>query len=190
MPWLEFFVTLPNTLFQSLSTLGLLRQDAWHQAAKTPKEFQKSALQLLREIESQQPPAFTESILIRWLELCQQAKPVSAPASTALPGWLLRVKRNLESQLGSPLHMKSLFQEAGISYEHGRKIFRQHFHLSPQAYRHRQKMLYAEELLRSDELTIAAISQILGYADRFAFSRQFKRHASLPPKRYAKAIKQ
>ena len=42
-------------------------------------------------------------------------------------------------------------------------------------------------LLLDSDLTIDAIGQLLGYADRFAFSRQFRKHTGMPPATFRRA---
>lgn len=51
----------------------------------------------------------------------------------------------------------------------------------------RQKMFKAEQLLRSSNMSIAQISQTLGFSEQFYFSRCFKKRHGMSPARYRKS---
>jgi AraC-like DNA-binding protein len=80
--------------------------------------------------------------------------------------------------------MPQIAAQLGMSYEHFRKMFRRVVGLSPGEYRIRRRIQEASRLLWAG-LSVGQVAHRLGYADQFAFSRQFKTRTGIAPARYA-----
>ena len=62
-------------------------------------------------------------------------------------------------------------------------LFKESVGISPQKYCAQIKMLFAEQLLKSGK-SIQAVADASGYADRYHFSKEFKRFHQVPPGRW------
>lgn len=71
-----------------------------------------------------------------------------------------------------------------LSFERLRKLFKQRTGLAPGAYRQRQRMDRARELLRDGDLSVAEVAKAVGCASAATFSAQFKADAGDPPDRW------
>jgi AraC-like DNA-binding protein len=80
--------------------------------------------------------------------------------------------------------MPQIAAQLGMSYEHFRKMFRRVVGLSPGEYRIRRRIQEASRLLQSG-VSVGEVAHRLGYADPFAFSKQFKSRTGTAPSRYA-----
>jgi AraC-like DNA-binding protein len=87
----------------------------------------------------------------------------------------------LGDDLQGRLDLKGLAQELGLSYVHFRRRFREVTGTSPGQYRLRRRMETARTILEGGETTLSQTAGLLGYADVFTFSRQFKKTLGLPP---------
>lgn len=72
----------------------------------------------------------------------------------------------------------------GVSHEHMCRLFRRHAGTSPGAYLARLKANHAAQLLGATDLDMGVIAERLGYADRYAFAKAFKRTVGVAPGRY------
>ncbi len=70
-----------------------------------------------------------------------------------------------------------------MGYDRFRKTFREVVGLSPGEYRIRRRIQEASRLLRSGT-PVGEVAHRLGYADQFAFSKQFKSRTATAPGRY------
>jgi len=77
--------------------------------------------------------------------------------------------------------LSGIIMRAHLSYERFRKIFRARMHVSPGEYRIRRRIERARELLARPDLSVRAISEMLGYPNPYSFSTQFKHVIGLSP---------
>ncbi len=75
-------------------------------------------------------------------------------------------------------------RNAGLSYSHFRKLFRDRVGVSPLAYQIRMRMRWAGRQLRSGSSRVKEIAIACGYEDRSYFYRLFKKHFGLGPREY------
>jgi AraC family transcriptional regulator of arabinose operon len=87
----------------------------------------------------------------------------------------------LASSLDERPMLAQIIKRSQISYERFRKIFRSRMNVSPGEYRIRRRIERARELLANPELSVRAISEILGYPNPYSFSTQFKHAVGLSP---------
>ncbi|MEZ0296732.1 MAG: helix-turn-helix domain-containing protein [Candidatus Methylacidiphilales bacterium] len=83
--------------------------------------------------------------------------------------------------------MKMLAERAGFSEEHLRRLSLGETGRSPMHQVAHIRMQKAAMLLQTTQLTVAAISEVVGYDNPYAFSTAFKRHMGVPPSQYIKA---
>jgi len=107
-------------------------------------------------------------------------------------GWLGALR---DPQIGAALalmHRKpgqawsvaALAREVGMSRSTFAARFRSLVKSTPLAYLSHWRMYLAASLLRNDQLTLAAITERIGYESEAAFSKAFKRHFGIPPSAY------
>jgi len=93
-----------------------------------------------------------------------------------------------ESPAESP-SIVELAHAAGYSVDHFSRIFLKIIGLRPQHYIIQAKIERASQLLLESNLTIGAISEVVGFQDIFYFSRQFKQKTGQNPSQYRKALR-
>ena len=129
------------------------------------------------------PPQIPELLLREILKLHL----ASAPASEV--GWARAIRDPvlvpaLAAIHGSPERrwsVASLAREANVSISLLDERFRDLLGIAPIRYLTRWRMHVAEDLLRSSDLSVAAIARRVGYDSEEAFSRAFKRAHDQPP---------
>lgn len=67
-----------------------------------------------------------------------------------------------------------------------RRLFKEYSGLSPSEYRCERRMEKAKELLEHADITVEALSDLLGYADPSYFCRVFKKSVGISPSQYKK----
>lgn len=151
-----------------------------------------SALPLLMA-ELATPAAGTRSLVERYAEiLLIQVLRVHAARGGRAPGFLaavtdhrlsralVRIHRDFAADIG----LEDLASDAALS----RSVFAQRFRdvagMAPIAYLTKWRMLTAGDLLTSSSLTIAHVSEKVGYASDIAFTRAFKREFGVTPSAY------
>lgn len=92
-----------------------------------------------------------------------------------------RVISFINEQLHEPISMIQLANLSGLSLNYFRILFKQELGRNPHDYITEQRMNKAMELLHETDESVKDISQILGYCDPFAFSKQFKAIFGIPP---------
>ena len=112
-----------------------------------------------------------------------------ANAPAAEHGWLAAVRDPQLAPAMMAVHaaperkwtVDDLASEAAVSRSSLDRRFREVLGLSPMRYVNEWRMRVAQDLLRSTEVTVAAIAQRVGYDSEEAFSRAFKRaHGQSP----------
>ncbi len=71
-----------------------------------------------------------------------------------------------------------------ISRDYLRKLFNEVYHTPPLRYINQLRIAHAEELMTSGLYSISESSMLSGYTDACYFSREFKKHYGVSPKKY------
>ncbi len=95
-------------------------------------------------------------------------------------------KQYIEEHLGVPLDMAQMCKEVGIGRTKLYELFSAETRQGIAAYLRRRRMHRAKKLLKSTDLSIAAISEQVGFIDYNYFSRVFKKTYGRSPKEYRK----
>ncbi|MDO4273778.1 MAG: AraC family ligand binding domain-containing protein [Eubacteriales bacterium] len=82
------------------------------------------------------------------------------------------------------IHVQDIADYIGINRSYLTSIFKKNLNQSPQDYLMEFRLEKAADLLRNTEYSIQEIASNVGYQDPLNFSKSFKNHFSLSPKKY------
>ena len=110
------------------------------------------------------------------------------PLSSALPRETAdRISDYFRNHFTSPISLKTVAAEFGISEETIRRIFHKSYGgITPGKLIRRLRMQFALEMLEHTGEPIARIAEQCGYSDTFVFSKAFKRLTGLSPQQHRK----
>lgn len=114
----------------------------------------------------------------------------SAPSATPVEPSAVRdaqVRKAIErmrAELDAPWTVTKLARSVGLSRPAFARRFVESTGLSPLKYLTRCRMERAAELLRTSDMGLAAVGELVGYGSEFAFNRAFKRHFQVAPGSY------
>lgn len=180
--WLEFYVSFGRCVFDALCRLRLL--DPTVPIGMFPRPERKLPLfcsllaQLTDAADQELAPCLLEAQRIA-LTLTRAAPFPSASPSTK------RACELLERDLRRELPLEEIARQLCVGYESLRKQFQREVGVSMDEYRQRKRLTTAQVMLLEGE-PVKAVSQSLGYADSYAFSKQFRRYFHCAPSAYAK----
>ncbi|MFY0990159.1 helix-turn-helix transcriptional regulator [Halomonas sp. C05BenzN] len=97
---------------------------------------------------------------------------------------MMRAEIWLQETLASDLGIEDLARRLGYSSSQVRRRFRQHFGMSPGAYRDRLRLEKAARLLVHTPHGVSRIAEMCGYRNHSAFSRAFHRRYTRSPREY------
>lgn len=104
------------------------------------------------------------------------------PYENVIKETALYIRANLDKKLS----VSELARQTGLCERRFRDVFSDIFSVSPKRYMERYRQQAAEALLSNTSLSIADISEQLGYSSQFHFSREFKKNCGLSPSVYKK----
>jgi len=141
--------------------------------------------QLYDELHGFTPP--NEQILESHIAVLarQIARAVRDP--TEPPVRLDAVRRFIEANLHRPIALDELAGLAHLSVSRFSELFRQEFGQSPVHYVNELRIRRSTILLRDANLTVAQVSDRVGFADALYFSRKFKKRLGCSPTVYRRA---
>lgn len=90
----------------------------------------------------------------------------------------------LRGRYDEAVDMEELAASLHISYDRFRHLFKEQTGLSPYQYHLQARILRAQEMLRSTQLSIREISTSLNFADPYHFSKMFKEKTGMSPTRW------
>lgn len=102
-------------------------------------------------------------------------------SKTAVPPWLIEVRRWLELNYQSTVNLSRLGREAGVSGFHLTRLFKRHFGTSAGRMLIEVRMAHAREFLLQSDLSVGELAQMVGYQDIYYFSKAFKMEHGVSP---------
>ena len=104
------------------------------------------------------------------------------------PGWrrhadadIRRLQDHIEADCAAPLSLNDLAERIHVSVRTLQRRFLAATGVSPLQYQQALRLARAQALLEGGRLPVADVAEAVGYADRVAFGRIFKRHTGLTP---------
>ena len=90
----------------------------------------------------------------------------------------------ISSNLYLPITVRELTKFLGVSQPYLYTIFKKHLFTSPKQYILDKKLLYAEKLLKTTNMSVTDIANSVGFQDVLSFSKLFKLKTGLSPQNY------
>ena len=122
-----------------------------------------------------------KSIIQLLLSLCVKPSAVlSSPAQ--------KVKEYIDTMDTYSLDMTALSRAVGYSREHITRSFVSAYNVTPKQYLNARRMNAARAMLL-DGARVMDVSEHIGYANQYSFSKAFRAHFGLSPEKYVRAMK-
>lgn len=96
--------------------------------------------------------------------------------------------RYLETDAEQSLSIEEIAEMCFVSPVYFRRLFRKYAGMSPVAYRTKRKIERARELMERTDISVAELSDLLGYDNPSYFSRVFKRETGIAPSDYRRSV--
>ena len=90
----------------------------------------------------------------------------------------------IEKNIYKAIKVEELTGLLGVSQPYLYKIFSKKFEMSPKQYIIERKIHYAKKLLKETDMSVAKVSNSVGYDDVFAFSRIFSQKEKMSPQKF------
>jgi AraC family transcriptional regulator len=103
------------------------------------------------------------------------------PASAAEPAWLRRIDERVHEGFRAPIFLADLAREAGVHPVHLSRVYRQHRQRSIRESIQRLRVLDACRLMLDEDLTLADIACMTGFADQSHLSNVCRRVTTRSP---------
>lgn len=87
----------------------------------------------------------------------------------------------LNQSINQPLTLDDLAEKSGFSAQHLNRTFKKVLGMTPLQYLTHMRLQQAADMLATGSMTIATVSESLGYEDQYYFSRLFKKHFGMAP---------
>lgn len=87
----------------------------------------------------------------------------------------------IQTNIHTRLTVEDVAAHINIGYEKFRKLFSQHYNISPGNYIIHQRINKSQRMLSQGDLSIKEIAYQLGYVDTYTFSKQFKKITGRTP---------
>lgn len=183
--WLEFYVTLPGSVFTSLASVAALdgRSPVLHPGADAVllADGERLIADLCRSGEGEWPALCARAVALVAALHERHRRLADGDRDGALASEGCRLLAADPSRPASPA---AVARRLGLSYERFRKIFTARIGLAPAAYQRRRRIETACARLLAGRPSIADVAHDLGYPDVYAFTRVFTREIGMPPARW------
>ncbi|OWV73063.1 AraC family transcriptional regulator [Rhizobium sp. R634] len=100
------------------------------------------------------------------------------------PTVLKRVIGRIEAHIDRPPSVRALAEEAGLTYEHFSRAFKQSQGSTPYGFYNQRRLERATDLLRTTAMSVTEIAIACGYASGSHLSTRFRRETGFSPAEY------
>lgn len=106
-------------------------------------------------------------------------------SGSVLNPYVERIKQKLLEHIADPEYsVEDAAAECGFSAGHSSRLFRKHTGMSPMKFLIDVRIRTAADLLRTESISIGEVARMTGFADRYYFSRIFRRMIGRSPRAY------
>lgn len=180
--WAEVYVVIGKSLFRDLSSLNVMcdSQPVLHPGVdfETIQSFLNFHDQLgfadHLELPLLVPQLISYLARIRFLDRTNQP-------NTEEKNILMLATKYIHENINKRITVHDIAVHVDMGYEKFRKLFTEHYHISPGNYIINNRIFNSQKLLTNSELSIKEIAYQLGYVDAYTFSKQFKKITGRSP---------
>ena len=143
--------------------------------------FEKAYHDWNKTDETHRYQAFTNlyKAILKVNQYCNK-KYASVTTRKTLENVLLYINENLSS----PITLANMADAAGVGERQLRKIFNQQLHTTPSEYLFSRRINLACNYLKTRAYSLQEIAEMVGFEDKYYFSRCFKRAIGVSPREY------
>lgn len=186
--WRECSITLDRSHFDAAVLLGIIDPD--RPVARPGLDL--ALLNRFRRTHDRLEAASYKDLgreMLGLLQLLQHIRELSERRSFGpLDEIVEEAKALLSERFDETIDLPGLIAQFPVSYFHFRRVFREKTGMAPGQFRLVRKMEMASMLLAEGGMTISGVSEHVGYNDRFAFSKQFRKTTGLSPGAYQRSV--
>lgn len=184
-PWEYLWIRLEGSrMHEILNNLGLLSEPRIFSFQRDERILSVCRLYLSKSFPLMQNELLSEGLARLILSVHQPS--VSASCKSVPKLHAERAAAYIRANYHRKLHIDTLADEMHLSRAYLRNVFSEEMQMSPQEYLIRQRIIRAQELLRSGSYSISEIAASVSYDDVLQFSRIFKKYTGLSPSAYRK----
>jgi len=126
----------------------------------------------------------TQGILLQLISKFVQLKSAGQPDAASIPSKVLELPGFIQLNLGNPLTVHDLAKMVNLHPDYLSRLFVKLTGQRPLAYIHNKRIERAQHLIVTTSMSLAQISEAMGFDNVQHFSRLFKKITSLTPGRY------
>jgi len=125
-----------------------------------------------------------------WLQAClleisrQDSEPIEADEAQDRLSQLERLCTSILEDPSRPFQLRKMAKELHVSPDYFTRVFRKTKGMGPREFALRARVQAAQRLLLNSTHPVRRIAEILGFADIYHFSRQFKQRVGLSPQKF------
>jgi len=106
--------------------------------------------------------------------------------SSEIPSPVKEAIAKMEKHFNQEINLNSLAQDVGVSKYHLSRLFKKHTGYSPYEYLLNYRLSQAKSLLKSTEIPVYEISQLVGFENTSHFISLFRKNEGITPLRFRK----
>jgi len=178
-PYRDWLAGCDARMWEDLVKIGAVPRSTPLWKTSAPAGIEKCFRRFFLELESPSLTNYADGFLLFASFLKNFRHDRHSATAPLAPALLKQACAILENQVESSSKIPSLLAPLGVPYDHLRKAFAEHYGISPAQYQIRARITTARKWL--EKLSVAEVAERLGYADGFAFSKQFKRSTGMSP---------
>lgn len=183
--WIEVWMTLLPDFAHALENIGMIQYEKTVLKPGLQHDLITDFEHMLEEMKrvdaqsGQRATILAQTILMKTYSYDAAATPRDASLDI-----VDELRQFLSQDLEKRVDLPQLAAQFPLSYERLRKIFKKQTGYSLADFRIRKRIELAQALLEHRQLPVKQVAQMLGYADPFTFSRQFRKFTGRAPSSY------
>ncbi len=134
-------------------------------------------------------PGFRSAVVGIWqqilTQLCRAFDDKQGELAPYLP--LADTIAYMEEHFAEDINLELLAEQAHMSKNHFIRVFKQHYHETPNKYLNQLRIDHAKELLKGSDQSMVQIAHSCGFADSNYFARVFRQHCNETPRDFRNA---
>jgi AraC-like DNA-binding protein len=180
-PWEVYWLRIEGPRLESISQM--LCTDFSPVFSGCPADTSALYPEVFQRMQNPSPesPALIHVAVARLVAAAFCARAGGGEALEATPPVLRKAVEWILLNYFQPVRVEQLAEMSGLSPSHFNRLFKRSFGTSPIDWLRRERMSQAKRRLVESRETIKQIAEQVGYADRFFFSKDFKRYTGTTP---------